>query len=205
SFQKRSRAALVLHSNSLLELHFFAGRSQQATAKEGSFMTLLKWIALMNFLQCFAYKDANIGLAFELGITITHDRMVFFIIFILAKSIPHSRKKLKFLSCTFLVLGTYLAINGLFERFGPYTLVWPKYILDPDVGVQFGRTRGPFASSESLGGALIVTFLFDALCTTRAKGIQLYWAYIMTPMTAGVIYTTNQRSAWLGFGFSLVL
>src|SRR5262249_31635748 len=80
-----------------------------------------------------------------------------------------------------------------------------QYILDFSVGIQFGCMRGPFASSESLGGALIVTFLFDVLLTSRAKGMQLYWAYIMTPITAGVIYTTNQRSAWLGFCFSLVL
>src|SRR5262249_52004846 len=42
-----------------------------------------------------------------------------FVIFILSKSIPPSRKKLEFLSFVFLALGAYLAINGAFERFGP--------------------------------------------------------------------------------------
>jgi hypothetical protein len=39
------------------------------------------------------------------------------IIFVLAKSIPHSQKKLESVSFAFLAVGAYLAINGVFERF----------------------------------------------------------------------------------------
>src|SRR5437667_2502222 len=70
-------------------------------------------------------------------------------VFILAKSIPHGRKKLESLSFAFLAVGAYLAINGAFEHFGLEALLWPKYILDPHVGIQFGRTRASFASSEN--------------------------------------------------------
>src|SRR5262245_31325127 len=52
-----------------------------------------------------------------------------FVIFILAKSLPHSHKKLEFLSFAVLAVGAYLAINGVFEYRGPHRLVWPKYIL----------------------------------------------------------------------------
>ena len=128
-----------------------------------------------------------------------------FIVFIIAKSIPHSHKKIGFLCLTFLVLGAYLAINGAFEHFGPHALVWPTYILDPSVGIQFGRTRGSFASSTYLGGALLVTFLFYVHYTTRVEGGKLYWAYMMTFVTAGIIYTTYQRSVWLAFSFCLVV
>jgi O-antigen ligase len=128
-----------------------------------------------------------------------------FVLFILAKSIPHSRKKLEFLSCVFLAVGAYLAINGLFERFGPHALVWPKYILDPSVGIQFERTRGSFVSSEALGQALAVTFLFYALYVTRLKGIKLCWAYLMILVTSVVVYTTNQRAAWISYALCLVV
>jgi|CXWL01.1.fsa_nt_gi O-antigen ligase len=234
-------------------------------------MKLMKWIALLIFLQCFYYKVAHSALVWDLGIRITPDRLVFvillmlavsklqsgelqfprlgktegymvlfaitcmassilsesgldlsisgynklstmfdfilnpFMVFLIAKSIPHSHKKLEFLSLTFLVLGVYLAINGALEHFGFHSLVWPTYILDPSVGIQFGRTRGSFASSTDLGGALLVVFLFYVLTTDCVKGWKLYWAYMMTFVSAGVIYTTNQRSVWLCFGFSLVL
>ena len=128
-----------------------------------------------------------------------------FTIFVLAKSIPHSHKKLESLSFAFLAVGAYLAINGAFEHFGPHTLVWPKYILDPHVGIQFERTRGSFASSEALGMALIMSFLFYAFYSTRVKGKKLYWAYLMMLVTAGVIYTANQRSAWVSFGLCLAI
>jgi len=232
-------------------------------------MRLMKWIALLIFLQCFVYKATHSPLAWELGITITLDRLVFviilmlaasrllsgelqfprlgkaggymllfaltstlsslvsgsglersisgyntlttlfdfiygpFIVFVIAKSIPHSHEKLTFLSLAFLVIGAYLAINGAFEHFGPHALVWPQYILDPSVGIQFGRTRGPFTSSVALGGALVVTLLFYVLAATRAKGGKL-WAYMMILITVGVIYTTSQRSVWLCLAFCLV-
>lgn len=128
-----------------------------------------------------------------------------FLVFLIVKSIPHNQEKLKFLSSAFLLLGAYLAINGAFERLGLHLLVWPKYILDPNVGIQFGRTRGPFASSAAMGGALVVTFLFYVLSTTRVKGGKLCWAYVMTFLTACVIYTTNQRSVWLSFALCVAL
>ena len=225
-------------------------------------MKLLRLCSVMMFLQCFIYKRTDFVPTFELGLTVTPDRIVFvvilisgisklargelqfpgfgklecymiffafictvsafmvgggsrvlyylfdfiyspFVIFLLIRGIPHVADKLESISIGFLPLGAYLAINGVFEHFGPHALVWPKYILDPQIGVQFERVRGSFASSEALGGALIVTFLFYALYITWVKGKQLYWAYLILVITPGVIYTTNQRSAWVGFALCL--
>jgi O-antigen ligase len=128
-----------------------------------------------------------------------------FIVFVIVKDIPHHRKKIEIVSFTFLVLGSYLVINGLFERFGPHALVWPKYILDPTLGIQFGRTRGSFASSECLGVALIMTFLFYVMALPRVEGKQRIWTWLMIGVTPIVIYTTNQRSVWMGFGVCLII
>jgi O-antigen ligase len=49
-----------------------------------------------------------------------------------------------------------------------------------------------------LGAALVVTFLFYLLYSTRAEGATRYWAYVMTPATMVIIYATNQRAAWVG-------
>jgi putative inorganic carbon (hco3(-)) transporter len=225
-------------------------------------MHLLKWLTVLLFTQCFLYKGTGFGLSWELGLTVTPDRLVFiiifllaiwsltygelqlpslkngggsmllftlictvsnlmtgsgsdvlfylfdfnynpFVIFLIAKSLPHSRKKLESLSFAFLAVGTYLVINAIFEHFGPHALVWPQYILDPEIGIQYGRTRGSFVSSEALGGALVVTFLFYDFYTTYVKGIKLYWAYFMLPVTAAAIYATTQRSVWMSWGLCL--
>jgi O-antigen ligase len=125
--------------------------------------------------------------------------------FILARSIPHSRQKLEFLCYTFLAIGAYLAINGIFERFGPQALVWPRYILDPSIGIQYGRTRGSFASSEALGQALAVCFLFYAMYATHVRGLKLCCTHLMILVLSIVVYATNQRAAWLSFGMCLAL
>jgi len=225
---------------------------------------MLKWIGLLLFTQCFLYKGSDFGPSFQMGFTVTPDRLVLiiilllavssflsggltfsglgkvgrymlllaivgtvsalmmgrgaadyyrlfdfhytpFIVFVVVKSIPHSHKELEFLSLTFLAVGVYLAVNGLFERFGPHALVWPKYILDSNVGVQFERTRGSFASSEMLGAALVVTLLFYVLYSTRVQGMKRYWAYMMTPVTIVTIYATNQRAAWVSLALCLGL
>src|SRR5438067_5362009 len=226
-------------------------------------MSLLKWIGLLLFAQCFLYKGTDFAPSFSLGgFTVTPDRLVLIIIvvlavrgrmsgklqfgglgrvgwytlllavicavsafvmgrgaadyyrlfdfhytplvvFVLVKSIPHSSKKLELISLTYLALGAYLAINGILERYGPPSLVWPKYILDPKVGIQFERTRGSFASSEALGAALVVTFLFYVLFATRATGKARYWALFMTPLTLATLHGTNQRAAWVALALCL--
>src|SRR5215510_5876657 len=47
-------------------------------------MKLLKWIALLLVTQCFSYQETNSGLVFNLGLTVTPDRLVFIIVFMLA-------------------------------------------------------------------------------------------------------------------------
>jgi O-antigen ligase len=128
-----------------------------------------------------------------------------FVMFLFAKSIPHSRHKLELLTVAVVTLGAYLAINGVFEYRGPQALVWPKYILDPHAGIQFGRTRGSFGSSEILGQVLTVSFLFYSLYTTLAGGIRLYLSYLIMIVTPVVIYATNTRTGWVSFGFCLVI
>jgi O-antigen ligase len=128
-----------------------------------------------------------------------------FVIFLFAKNIPHSRHKLELLSLAVVTLGAYLAINGVFEYRGPQVLVWPKYILDPHAGIQFGRTRGSFGSSEILGQVLTVTFLFYSFYTTFATGMKLYASYLIMIVTPVVIYATNTRTGWISFGFCLVI
>jgi O-antigen ligase len=123
-----------------------------------------------------------------------------FIIFAVAMAIPHSRKKLEVVCFAFLAIGAYLTINGMFEYRGPHALVWPRYILDPHVGIQFERTRGSFGSSEILGQALTVCFLFYALYTTRVTGMKLYASMLLMLLTVVVIYATGTRTGWVSFG-----
>jgi putative inorganic carbon (HCO3(-)) transporter len=50
--------------------------------------------------------------------------------------------------------GAYLSITALAETTGARALVWPRYILDPNVGIHADRARGPFVEAGALGLAL---------------------------------------------------
>ena len=42
---------------------------------------------------------------------------------------------------TLALLGIYLGVTAFLEVIGPQSLVWPRYIMDPSVGAQFGRAE----------------------------------------------------------------
>ena len=57
------------------------------------------------------------------------------------------------------VLGLYLACTGACEVAGRWSLVFPRYIANPDLGIHFGRARGPELNAVSLGLYVTACFL----------------------------------------------
>ena len=64
-----------------------------------------------------------------------------FLIFYLAPVIYTTRRKRQMLLTALVVLGAYLGLTVLFEMAGANALVWPKYILDPNYGLHYGRAE----------------------------------------------------------------
>lgn len=97
------------------------------------------------------------------------------------------------------VLGAYLGLTALFETTGPKALVYPSYILDPSLGIHFGRARGPFLEAATNGTALYLCAVLSVLALVRwrsrsARGLALITALLCT---TGTLFTL-QRSVWLG-------
>ena len=67
------------------------------------------------------------------------------------------------------ILGAYLGLTVLFEMAGPHALVWPRYILDLDYGIHFGRGRGPFADAVANGFGLYVCALASCIAAHVAR------------------------------------
>lgn len=103
------------------------------------------------------------------------------------------------------VLGVYLAMTGLFEMTGQWWLVFPRYIADPDVGIHFGRARGPFGNSVRYG-------LYLSICVFAAsmvwRRLPPRWQILSVPL--GVLYLvaiffSYTRSVWLGLSAGILL
>jgi O-antigen ligase len=95
-------------------------------------------------------------------------------------------------------LGIYLGVTALLETAGVWSLVFPKYIANPELGLHFGRARGPALNSVSLGVHLVVCCTGAWLLIPRAsRPMQLFWFSACGLMALGVLLTYT-RSTWLG-------
>jgi N-acetylglucosaminyldiphosphoundecaprenol N-acetyl-beta-D-mannosaminyltransferase len=100
-------------------------------------------------------------------------------------------------------LGIYLAITACFEITGRWSLVFPRYISDPEAGIHFGRARGPELNSVSLGIVLTACFwcAWTLLRRARWRWQQFGLALALPLMALGVMFTYT-RSTWLGLAAS---
>ncbi len=101
------------------------------------------------------------------------------------------------------VLGIYLAATGAFEVAGQWSLVFPRYIANPDLGIHFGRARGPELNAVSLGLYVTACLLcaWTLLNYAQRRSYQLA-LLVAIPLMAGGVLLTYTRSTWIGLAAS---
>jgi len=141
-----------------------------------------------------------------LGFFALLDRLLVpFLLFCLAPVIFATTASRDLLLKSLTLLGLYLGLTAVFEKIGPQSLVWPRYILDPDVGIGFGRARGPFVASEAMGMALAECGFAAALAAARFRSIWRLLAIVVMGLSAVGVLLALTRSVWVGTGVGLVL
>ncbi|MCC7473784.1 MAG: O-antigen ligase family protein [Pirellulales bacterium] len=118
----------------------------------------------------------------------------------LVRQLPVSRRDWLALLATFVMLGVYLAATGLFEVAGAWALVFPKYIANPELGIHFGRARGPELNSVGLGIYLTACAACAGMLLPQArKRWQQFVLLIALPLMTLTVLLTYTRSTWIGF------
>jgi putative inorganic carbon (hco3(-)) transporter len=96
-------------------------------------------------------------------------------------------------------LGGYLGLVAVGEVSGLNQLVFPRYILNPAVGIHFTRGRGPFLEAVTNGTALYLCGVAAAIAVVRWRSAAARLAAgIVVVMCAVGIVGTLERSVWLG-------
>src|SRR3989338_6922135 len=123
-----------------------------------------------------------------------------FFMFFISRNIYDSPERrngfLKFI----VLIGIYLSSTAIFEHLRLSSLLFPKYILNAEFGIHFGRARGPFVQAAVngtvLGFVLSAAFYF-LFNSGRARMWRLY-SMLLLAMTPLAIFFTYTRAVWLG-------
>ncbi len=123
-----------------------------------------------------------------------------FLVFLVAPVAFRTRRQRNILLTGLVGLGAYLALTTLFETAHLDALVWPRYILDPNVGIHFSRGRGPFVDAVANGFGLYTCAIAAAIAWMQWGGRR-----VARPLAGCVVlacmlgaFLSVERSVWIG-------
>jgi O-antigen ligase len=139
----------------------------------------------------FRTPEGFFGLLDKLGI-------VPFVLFALAPLLYRSADERRRLLIIMTVVGGYLSTTAFLEYFDQTQLLFPSYIGDPDVGIHFGRARGPFLESVAMGiGLLMVAILMYVAQSAFRTRVGRRAASIVGLACMLATVLTLTRAVWL--------
>jgi putative inorganic carbon (HCO3(-)) transporter len=127
------------------------------------------------------------------------DRLVVpFVLFALAPVLLQREEDRRMLLRTLVVLGLYLGVTAVLELTGAASFVFPRYVMDPEVGILFGRARGPFVEAEANGLVLAACAFASGLSVARSRGAWRWLSALALAVSALGTLLTLTRSVWIG-------
>jgi len=170
----------------------------------GTEVCMVMFATLCTASYCITNPDA--GLENFKWLTTLFNLIVYpFALYFLVKKTRYRARKTIWLLRAMVCIGSYLAFTASFEHYGINALVFPKYIVDPHVGIQFGRARGPMVGSNPMGEWLVVVFLVTCLIMPFARVFTKILLYGLLLLVTMGIYFTLTRGAWISFAAAVLI
>ncbi|MDH3717898.1 MAG: O-antigen ligase family protein [Planctomycetota bacterium] len=123
----------------------------------------------------------------------------------IARQLPLDRRAIGLVQKFFIAFGIYLALTGLAEVSGQWWAVFPKHISDPDVGLHFGRARGPMVQAVVYGFALSICLIFAWVYRLQAPRNLRTGLWISCAAFAAGIFFCYTRCVWIGAALAIGL
>jgi O-antigen ligase len=121
-----------------------------------------------------------------------------FLAFAIAPAMFQTAAQRRVLVGTLVAIGGYLGLTAIFEIVNFKAGVFPSYIMDPDVGITWGRARGPFVQSNALGLVLFASLAACAVALTahpsRRTRVLLY---VVAGLCLAGTFLTLTRAVWV--------
>ena len=187
----------------VLLVSFLKNRSGQRTRVPSNKVELgMLWFFLISFGSCILFGAINAANHRYIS-NLVNFAVIPAVLFAIARRLTFDEKALLLLMRFFQIVGLYLGVTGILEHFQVISLIFPKYIMDPTVGLHYGRARGPFGNAAVMGGALTLIFFWILWYQTHVKKSLLNLMLLLTTFVS--LYFTDTRSAWLLFFTSLLV
>jgi O-antigen ligase len=124
-----------------------------------------------------------------------------FVLFHIAGLIFKDEGEFRWLERFSMIVLAYLTFTALAFWAGAHELVFPRFILNPDIGIHTERARGPFLQAVPNGVTLNLLGLL-AIDRYRAGRLRGAWAFVLLASLPLAILATKTRSVWLSFAIS---
>ena len=127
-----------------------------------------------------------------------------FVLFHVAQLVFNDVRSLRRLETYLLIVLGYLVLTAIFSLLDIRSLIFPRYILDENIGIHFDRARGPFLQAVA-NGVAIVLLSFVALDSYRRGRLHglLALGFVMAIPLA--VLATKTRAVWLSFAAAVLV
>lgn len=123
-----------------------------------------------------------------------------FIFYYFGKTLLYTEQRIKILLWGLLGFFIYLVLTAYLEHFKITSLIFPRFISNPLVGIHYGRARGPFVTAPVNGWVMGALFFSSLFLRSRVQGgvarAVLLIVLLLTPLALFYTYT---RAVWLSF------
>jgi O-antigen ligase len=126
------------------------------------------------------------------------------ILFHVAGLVFHDASSLRKLELFCLVALAYLSLISVLFLVDARSLIFPRFILDADIGIHADRARGPFLQAVANGVCLNLLGIvaFDSFRRRHLRGVAAGLLFVVTP---AALLATKTRAVWLSGAISVVL
>lgn len=122
-----------------------------------------------------------------------------------AKQAPWTERTAKIVQGSLAVFGIYLGFTAVCEITRQWAFVFPAYIANPEVGLHFGRARGPMVHGVSFGDWQGVCLLAAWVCLLWTKPAWKIPLLLTWPLFFAGVFFSYTRSVWMGTGLGLMI
>ncbi len=131
--------------------------------------------------------------------------LVPFTLYWIVRQAPLGRSQVALVQGVLAALGLYLAITGILEVTGQWWAVFPKHIADPEVGLHFGRARGPMVHAVSFGLYVGICALATWAYRWRFGTIGRWVLVLLLPVLLTGLVCSFTRSVWIGMSLATLI